>query len=523
MLRDIEFGKIDAKNELLSDNEQEHDAFINGFEIPPNVKIDDFTTGKKFIAYGMKGSGKTALLRYIGINAARESNDHSLCVLFKSEFTNEEKKNLWRFKNISATDSSTNSDDYKDDFEDVWRWFLYRKVAEYIQENLCSIIEKNEDFEKFAEVVTSPVKENSGSGISRLFPKLKRGCVEISSIPSLKVEFDWENKSQNQVKFSRLVSQADNLFNKLKSGSNSLFVLLDELELNNRNKDVYEKDALLIRDLIVACEKLNRICRQNDINIYFIASVRSEVIRNVKSLGKEINKTISDFGCAVFWHINQSKGVHPLIKIICNRLRYYECKTFGTCEDSDEQLFGRYFPEKTGDKDTKKILLDRTWCRPRDIVRLLNVAKGLFPNEVTFNPTVLQNIRHDYSQESWIEISEELLVKYSADDISAIEKNLRGMHTPFWYREFCEQIDVKSSMFPNVKILKEKYHVTTILEDLFRIGVIGNIAKNEQGGIPKFFFRGEADIDFEREMILHNALAKHFNFVKRSEKFKEGA
>jgi hypothetical protein len=66
-LKDIYFGNIDAKNELLNDSIDEIERFVNGFCLPPNIIIDDFLNKGKYFITGLKGIGKTALLRYIAI------------------------------------------------------------------------------------------------------------------------------------------------------------------------------------------------------------------------------------------------------------------------------------------------------------------------------------------------------------------------------------------------------------------------------------------------------------------------
>ena len=62
-LRDLKLGKIDAKNELLDSSPEELSFFENSFLMPETVTIEDFTNNNVFFVTGMKGTGKTALLR----------------------------------------------------------------------------------------------------------------------------------------------------------------------------------------------------------------------------------------------------------------------------------------------------------------------------------------------------------------------------------------------------------------------------------------------------------------------------
>lgn len=84
-LKDLYLGGIDAKYELITNSLDERERFEKSYLIPGNVSIRFFKR-KKFYVTGLKGSGKTALMRYIGIQAEKEYCAHCKFVLFKSQF-----------------------------------------------------------------------------------------------------------------------------------------------------------------------------------------------------------------------------------------------------------------------------------------------------------------------------------------------------------------------------------------------------------------------------------------------------
>lgn len=92
-LRDLQMGQTDAKNELINDTPAERKLFCDSFLMPENVRISDFETGRKYFILGLKGTGKTALLRYIDINL-QDRGFASSFILFKSDFKEEEIKNF---------------------------------------------------------------------------------------------------------------------------------------------------------------------------------------------------------------------------------------------------------------------------------------------------------------------------------------------------------------------------------------------------------------------------------------------
>ena len=66
-LKDIPLGSTDAKNELLSSTPEEMKRFLTSFVAPPALTIDKFLNRLKYYVVGLKGTGKTALLRYISL------------------------------------------------------------------------------------------------------------------------------------------------------------------------------------------------------------------------------------------------------------------------------------------------------------------------------------------------------------------------------------------------------------------------------------------------------------------------
>ena len=77
MLKDLYLGTIDAKNELINESEDEIKRFEDSFLLPENIILDDFLNLKRYFIVGLKGTGKTALLRYLALKANQKINTHS--------------------------------------------------------------------------------------------------------------------------------------------------------------------------------------------------------------------------------------------------------------------------------------------------------------------------------------------------------------------------------------------------------------------------------------------------------------
>ncbi|WP_407298093.1 hypothetical protein [Klebsiella quasipneumoniae] len=71
-ISDVNFGSIDAKHEVDGRTPEEIRYFEDSYVLPPNINLDDYLSGKKYYISGLKGTGKTALLRFIQIKADKK-------------------------------------------------------------------------------------------------------------------------------------------------------------------------------------------------------------------------------------------------------------------------------------------------------------------------------------------------------------------------------------------------------------------------------------------------------------------
>lgn len=423
-LKDINFGKVDAKNELTEDSDIQKHQFEQAYLVPDYIDIDALKDGRKYIISGMKGTGKTALLRYVDIQLRKNLNNMTSFILFKSDFSAEDKKGFYaKAENIVDEKEFKCYSDMRD-YESMWKWFFFNYIYNCIQNSNSKIFfQKDKSWDLFekcikcVELSDNPVIK----GIGRFIPKIKQGRIKIS-MPGFAAELGFEIGSDHCLKFTDIVHKAEQLFENLSPvGENNLYLLVDELEVSFENSKQYERDVTIIRDLVVTTEKLNSLFRRDNYNIYIITSIRSEVLNVVNATGKEINKTVEDFGVQIVWH--QSGGSeldHPLIQMIMKRLVVAE--GLADSQENRNKVWQKYFPDNMiQNMETERYILYNSWYRPRDIVRMLTKGKDSFPNENAFTHKVFDGIRKGYSAGSWTECMEELKAVYSNDDIAAIK------------------------------------------------------------------------------------------------------
>lgn len=511
-ISEIYFGKIDGYNEFLEYGE---DACMELFFEFPNIQISKLLDGSKYYILGNKGTGKTMLLKYLESRVLENPEVVSTEFLrFKRDIDAEQRNQIKRaaipnhsHEEVIGKDIPMSSEIK---FSLAWQVYLIKVVVNRIAETEQGVFERdNENWVKLLRIIAALYGDDKSVGIKRIVPKMKRGNVELklAGLGKISLELEWVDEEKHTVAFTSIAKVIISLYSKLRPANNKLYIFIDELELSLKKGKDYQRDVLLIRDLIFAIEYLNDIHRTNGYQVYIIAAIRSEVYKNVISKGMEINKTISDFGVTISW---EQKGgdirQHPLLKMLEKRIHFSE-KSHGIkeCDDIRETYFTPYISIGQKQKSIENYILDQTWFKPRDVIRLFTLIQERYGNKSCFDQEVFQTISKAYSEESWIEFEETLTVKYSDVEVEGIRQALTGLELPFNLEKFQKQIMDKADFFEGVRELQKRHKPGYILKDLYEIGIIGNYGEN-----PRFSFKGDMDIDPRQPLTIHYPLIRYF-------------
>lgn len=512
-LKDIYIGTTDAKNELLANSPDEVARFVRLYVTPPALSIEKFAERTKYFISGLKGTGKTALLRYVAIKLDESLNSVSRFILFKSEVDEDLRSDFAKAARVQLVhENSSDSDDA--DFETVWRWFIYRKIAQLVNSENSHAFQQNSKLSEFCELVNSERFDKSEkTGLMRLIPAIKRGTVEISRSPKLGLELDWDENGKARINFNELVYKADAAFENLSPDIRRTNLFFDELELNYSTKKQHQRDSRLVRDLIVTIERINAIAKRLGFNLCLYAAVRSEVLTAIEAIGKEINKPMADFGAEILW--NRSglfAEQQPLIKLIEQRINISrEDNNLPTLSPSE--LWKQYFPRSIMEQAPQAYILTNSWYRPRDVVRILIAVQEHAPDDETFTQTSLQAVRKKYSTASWVEMTEELRARYSSTEIDGIKHLLYGGKRIFPITDLSRRASRICEEYPDSAVLLKNHDLKKVLRDLYRIGIIGNYDGKWPSGQDKirYSFRGDDELLTERPIYIHSALRAHLS------------
>ena len=132
----------------------------------------------------------------------------------------------------------------------------------------------------------------------------------------------------------------------------------------------------MIRDLIFTVKRFNTIFAHTNMSrIKIICSVRSEILTAIQRfiVTKEINKVTSGFAVPLNWnYTNNNSYAHPIIQILLKRISV--CSKAETTDSL--QIYRQWFPEQIHGIEAASYILNNSWCKPRDMVRLIMVAQN---------------------------------------------------------------------------------------------------------------------------------------------------
>lgn len=505
----IIFGKTDAYKELMEFGKE---YFVDSFVSNPKYHIDEFLSGGRYYICGKKGTGKSAFLRYLEYKFQQQNENLVFTIRFKSEFDQIDKES---FENI-AIKSPNLSDEEKFDTKSiiaqtsyvyVWKTFLINQIIMRANRGEYAVFEENDNYRTMLSLLKCIYGDEKSA--KTIMPKITKGSVALtadfvsalSSSLKVELEFDAKKKRINYQKLSKKICQ---LFNSLHFLISPVYVLIDELELSVRNKSQYNKDIALVRDLIIAIDELNLSCAENQFNIHFIASIRSEVVNSAYSSGYELTKSIEDCGVEINWF--QKGGNYtenPLLKIIENKIHaseihYKYSKT--------NNVWKTYFDEKINGEEVRKYILNNSLYRPRDIIRIMLAIHEQANSSIKFSQELFDKAQQEYSRKMWNEIVDELRLTYNECDIEAIFTLFYRIRLPFTYETLQKRIEKQKLIYPNVRDLFKKEDLINVLKRLYDLGIIGNT-----GARMNFVFQGGTQIDPMEQMVIHTPLRNLFS------------
>ena len=506
-IKDIYAGKPDAKDEIDFGGLEE---FIKTYVVAEHFNIESLISGTNCFITGFKGTGKTALLFYLD-NRFKEI-DESTCssfIFFKEEFTDTKRSELESIAKriLSSISVEKNALVDNQEFEYIWRWLLFKRIVSDNEEYNRGLFIDDENWKKFENII-GKIKSPNNRRKFTIPQKIKMAVpyVEPStqSVITPEVEVDLQNTSDDKyLKFMEVIDEAERLLLNTTRTDIPYYIFVDELEAYYGDISVFKRDLCLIRDLIFTVKRFNS--NFSAINMRctkIICSVRSEILTAISRfvVTKELNKVTAGFAVPLMWNYsNTSSYMHPIIQILLKRIAV--CEGEGCVNPDYKKVYERWLPENIHGIEPANYILNNSWCKPRDIVRLITtVQNSIYNNSKVFTQSVFDSVVKTYSEDSLTEIKEELRALYDTDQIDMIISCFMGYKTTF----SVSQIKQRIKKYFQGSILET--HFAQVIDDLYRLGFLGNFLPVSKTYRWQHKGDGRVILTEEWRMVVHYAL-----------------
>lgn len=518
-IKGIYAGKPDAKDEINFEGLSE---FIKTFIVPHNCDLESLITGNYCFVSGYKGTGKTALLFYLD-NLIRERDD-SACssfVFFKEEFAELKKGEFDKYSKRELSSISIEKDTLigNSDFEYIWRWLFFKRIVAANQEFNEGLFVDNEEWLNFTQIV-SKIKGPTNIKKSIITPKIKLAIpfTDVSGSvisPEVEVDLRKDQPESNYSNFVELIDNAEIALSKVTKTDIPYHIFVDELEAYYGDVNVFKRDLYLIRDLIFTVKRFNSLFSASDIrNIKIICSIRTEIVNAITRfiVTKELNKITSGFEVPLKWNYNNTNSfTHPIMQILLRRIAISEIE-LGEKYRDDKDIVAQWFPENIHDIEPSNYILNNSWQKPRDIVRLIISAQNCINcDRRSFSQAVFTSLHKQYSIDSLVEIKEEMRALYTAEEIEEIINVFTGYRSVFSVSQLKTRV---SEYFAN-GVMDLRFN--SVLNDLYRLGFIGNYLPASQ--MYRWQYKGDDRLIIADEwrIMIHQALQSALSISKKQD------
>ena len=409
--KDIQIGEPDANAEFFASlRTQSRAVFLDSFFTIPSLPLSDFESGKKYLVYGQKGIGKTSVLRYLQDG----ENDASVeFIIFKKALL--EEIDLADFTKIPLMIDEQEIQRFKHYHHMVKRMLIFTILSKLSKDSIVGS-DSSEIDDESARTLLSRILGSSAADALRL-------AVDSAADVFVSLGIDVKKATSENVLLegARILKRTNDslmkfLVRRAKSKRMKVRIYVDEIHFAYRSEDSLQQDAMLVRDTILAVQSLNDRFAEEQIDIILYLAVRSEYLEHPIISTADINHAVESVGFELTYSNFPLTRSHPLFELIL--LRFKDAIRDGFSLD---KFFTIYLSGIEADQ-----FLQRTWSKPRDMIRFFSCAKKLYPARTSLSPSEQNTVWRNYSQEAWKEIKSAASPFMPPAAISRFEETLRG-------------------------------------------------------------------------------------------------
>ena len=343
------FGAIDADNDdLLLDSFEDHDAFL------------DILAYRRYLIIGRKGSGKTAIFKRI------LTIDDELTFTFGHTFSDYP----WHYH---AKQARVGIPDF-DKFTHSWKYLVLLTVSKILLNQDQSLpcdeasMEALEKIEKFVidtygtrdpdvTQIFTPTKRLKLKPTFELDFKLLKAGVSPESVPMDELPSVVQEVNANLLRYTLASMNREHRY----------FVAFDQLDLGFDPTNPEYVSRLI--GLLLACRDINIAARQATQSLFVVVFLRDDIYDALHFEDK--NKITDNFVSTIEW---DTPRTDKTLKQLMEK-RFSAVLGEGQGIVKWEDVFDET-KEMPGRQTKYQQLLDRTYLRPRDMIKFVNTVLG---------------------------------------------------------------------------------------------------------------------------------------------------
>lgn len=443
------FGAIDADNDdILLKCFEDHEAFIELLNLG------------KFLVIGRKGSGKTAIFKKL--LTIKEYNFFSIGHTF-SDYP-------WYLHDKQAR---IGMPDY-DKFNHSWKYLILMTLSKVILNKDQSIpfdeqsrmdIKKVEKFvvdtygTKDPDItqIFTPTKSLKLNPSFSIDTKILKAGISPTNVPMSELPTIIQDVNRNLLEFTLSCLNSEHTYH----------ICFDQLDLGFDPKDTEYSNRLV--GLLLACRDLNVRAREEGKKLFVSVFLRDDIYNGLHFEDK--NKLTENYVSRIEWDTPRTgKSLEKLME-----KRFIELLR----ENEDELITWRdvFNEEKQmpGHQSKYQYLIDRTYLRPRDIIKFCNEVLSQYKNRMReqnqtgdhkFNNIDINRAKAEYSDYFLNELDDEIN-KHIPEYKNYLEIFKALGVQQFSRDEYVKVFDSRKASFPSVGDPMD------ILRDLFNFSIIG--------------------------------------------------
>ena len=500
-LKAIDVGETDANAEyFIAYRAKVEPMFLRAYYEQGAGLTQELSNGQKFILYGQKGTGKTAILRHL--EAQSKLGYGTEFVVFRKEIVEEA-----QLASLAATFSASVVVDEDRIKETRFYYHAMKRLLLVLLLSKSSGLDSEipDDASWFRKVYAEFRNSSVGQVASLVTDSV------VGSLEAVQIDVERATKGVAKINPAMAIKRSNDAFQKFafsqfeKKGLKAR-IFLDEMHFAYRDKHSLGADAALVRDTVLAIREINEKLIERGIDSMVYMSIRSEFLEHQEIAVSDIAHTIESYGTEISWESAPFNRQHPMFEVALSRLQLSVGR-----ELTRDVMLERFFPIKYIDQ-----FLEYTWGKPRDIVRYFKSAKQAYPNNASLSVTEYRNVIRRYSQTAWQDIKAALTAFVPKNSIPTLEAALQKIanhnfdNSIRFDRDALEEY--LSPAYEHMKREGVNYDIGELVKLLYIVGVFYiRYRDNNNQMIFHQFHRGNRHPSEKGEFFVHRAVARAFS------------